>query len=420
MSLAEAIAGYARRVHGTIGPVHHVASPLGAWLVLALAARTASGPVRADLAPILGMDPEEAVRFATDLLADPHPLVRAAASAWRGPAGRTDRVAAWLRGLPAPVATGDVDRQDTLDRWAAEQTDGLIDRFPVTIDRATMVVLASALATRINWRTAFETATADNLGPHREWRVPEVLRAKRDVAGGHDAAIARTADAGDVAVHVADAETGDVDAKGADAKGADAKGAGARAEGAGLRVVSVAAAPQVPADTALDVAHRIAATVGQGKPIPDTRSLFDLPLGEAPLWILHEERMPSGRQEKHEVYLPAWTARSDHDLAPPELGLSQAGHELGVMLGEPRPAVQARQVAMARFGRRGFAAAAVSAVMVSRTAVTERTGKRRIARLLFAHPYAVVAVATGPGPWAGLPVFSAWVAEADPDVEAGI
>jgi hypothetical protein len=39
--------------------------------------------------------------------------------------------------------------------------------------------------------------------------------------------------------------------------------------------------------------------------------------------------------------------------------------------------------------------------------------------LRFAHPYAVVAVATGAGLWGGLPVFSAWVAEADADTEAG-
>jgi hypothetical protein len=38
-------------------------------------------------------------------------------------------------------------------------------------------------------------------------------------------------------------------------------------------------------------------------------------------------------------------------------------------------------------------------------------GKRREAELRFDHPYAVVATAAGAGPWAGLPVFSAWVTE---------
>jgi hypothetical protein len=46
----------------------------------------------------------------------------------------------------------------------------------------------------------------------------------------------------------------------------------------------------------------------------------------------------------------------------------------------------------------------------------------RDAELRFAHPYAVVAVAgqtsgtgnaTKPGPWHGVPVFSAWVSEPD-------
>ena len=46
-----------------------------------------------------------------------------------------------------------------------------------------------------------------------------------------------------------------------------------------------------------------------------------------------------------------------------------------------------------------------------------RDGVLREAELRFGHPYAVVAVATqrggaAPGPWHGLPVFSAWVADA--------
>jgi hypothetical protein len=398
VSLERAVADYARRLHATVGSRHHVASPLGAWLVLALAARTSTGPVRAELDRILGMDAGAAAGIAGDLLATPHPLVHAAASAWRGPAGRDDRVAAWLAGLPAAVRTGDVDDQATLDRWASDETHGLIDRFPLQLTAATMLIVASALATKVSWRTAFETAPAERLGSGRTWQVPEVLRAEPATNAGHDAGIVRTATAGDVIVHVADAD----------------------AEGAGLRVVSVGAAPDVPAGTVIDVANEIAGTVGRGKPLPDTRSLYDLPLGDAPLWMISEDRVPAGRTERHVAYLPAWTARSEHDLRPPELGLAQAGHALGVLLGEPRPAVEARQVALARYGRRGFEAAAVTAMMVFRGAATGKIGRRRTAELRFAHPYAAVAVATGGGPWAGLPVFSAWVAEAAADVDAGV
>jgi hypothetical protein len=51
----------------------------------------------------------------------------------------------------------------------------------------------------------------------------------------------------------------------------------------------------------------------------------------------------------------------------------------------------------------------------------------RIAELRFGHPYAVVAVATderagdgGAGPWHGVPVFSAWVADPEELPEADV
>jgi hypothetical protein len=37
IDLAGLVAGYSRRLHAVIGERHHVASPLGAWLLLALA-----------------------------------------------------------------------------------------------------------------------------------------------------------------------------------------------------------------------------------------------------------------------------------------------------------------------------------------------------------------------------------------------
>ncbi len=43
------VAAYAARLHAAIGPGHHAASPLGAWLLLALAAPAARGHDRATL-----------------------------------------------------------------------------------------------------------------------------------------------------------------------------------------------------------------------------------------------------------------------------------------------------------------------------------------------------------------------------------
>ncbi|MCI4067113.1 hypothetical protein MRQ36_32920, partial [Micromonospora sp. R77] len=75
--------------------------------------------------------------------------------------------------------------------------------------------------------------------------------------------------------------------------------------------------------------------------------------------------------------------------------------------------VEARQSALAHFGRYGFEAAAVTAAFALVSLAPE--GVARTAELRFGHPYAVVAVATderrdGAGVWHGVPVFSAWVA----------
>jgi hypothetical protein len=84
---------------------------------------------------------------------------------------------------------------------------------------------------------------------------------------------------------------------------------------------------------------------------------------------------------------------------------------------------------MARYGRYGFEAVAVSGLFTVTSEPPE--GVARIAELRFGHPYAVVAVATDTerdadgqvvtGPWHGVPVFSAWVSEPEdlPEHEAG-
>jgi hypothetical protein len=77
IGLSEAVVRYADRFHAALGTGHHVASPFGAWLLLALAARAASGDTRAELAQVLGDDVDDAAAWADALLSKPHPLVSA-------------------------------------------------------------------------------------------------------------------------------------------------------------------------------------------------------------------------------------------------------------------------------------------------------------------------------------------------------
>jgi len=378
--VADCVARYATRLHGAAGDRHHVASPLGAWLLLALAAPASTGQDRQTLTDVLGCDVDAAARAAADLLADPHPLVAAAAAIWTardytGTAGFQK----WLAGLPAPVTTGDLPGQAGLDGWAREHTFGLIDRFPVDTERA-FLVLATALATKVSWQLPFDVAPASSLGSDSSWagQLNHVLRTPvRPGARGHAQFITGAPDGGDVIVQAAAAV-------------------------GGLLVISVGALPEVRAERVLALANDLGYRLATGARV-ERRNLADLPLGEGALWVLREVMAEA---DWCSAVLPAWSASSQLDLTDPVLGFLSA--KRGLVPG-PDP-WEATQAAMARYSRTGFEAAAVTGFAV---AVAARIpAQHRHAELRFGHPYAVVALVQDAGsPWHGLPVFSAWVSE---------
>ncbi len=405
--LAAPLAAYARRFHAAAGAHHHAASPLGAWLLLALCGPACTGKARSELAEVLGCEIETAAATAAALLADPHPLVAAAAGAWHREGSMTDALAGWQAGLPPAVQTGLLRDQAQLDDWAREHSLGMIPRFPVKLRPDIVLMLATALATRVSWVRPFDLVPSSALGPDSPWtaQVRQVLHtpARRD--SGHRQFIAATERAGDVAVHTA------------------------RAVG-GLLVTSVAAAPGVPAGEVLAVACDLAAGLATGRQSA-RRSLFDLELGEGPLWVVTERaaktETASGREERCTAVLPAWSADSSQDLKQPGLGFDLAAAGLAELLGLAVYRYEARQACVARFSRTGFEAAAVTGFAVAAMAMRSRPeGVLRTAELRFGHPFAVVAVAadedhdpkrsTGASPWHGMPVFSAWVARPE---EAG-
>ena len=398
-----AVAGYARRLHQAAGECHHVASPLGAWLLLALCGPASSGAARTELGEVLGLDVEQAAAAAGRLLSAPHPLVAAAAGVWRREDVQTEALSRWLASLPATVDTGALTDQAALDDWARRNTLGLIDRFPVELTDETLLMLGTALATKISWAEPFDVAPASALGPHSAWAdtLSRVLRTPKRAWGyGHSQFIAAADQVGDVAVHTARARDG-------------------------LLVTSVAAPPGVPAADVLAAACALASDIATGGLVA-RRSLFDLPLGAAPLWEITEQRVqttaPDGRAERCTAVLPAWSADSTHDLGRhPGLGFGAAADALAALAGLDEFVYDARQAAVARYSRTGFEAAAVTGMAVgSGGSPPTRPGVMRTAELRFGQPYAVVAVTTDPdrrgglpvtSPWWGLPVFSAWITQ---------
>jgi hypothetical protein len=374
--LRAAIGRYAERFHAAVEPGHHIASPLGAWLLLALAASAAPGDER--LTDALGMSPDQAAGHAEALLKDPHPLVAAATAVWHTHWVEPARMAAWGDRLPSATAVGALPGQAGLDQWASDHTYGMIERFPITVGPDVALVLGSALATKITWSTPFELGPAAALGPDSPWagQVTEVLRSP----SAHRAYIASSQAAGPVIVHVAAAD-------------------------GGLEVRSVAAAPDVAPARVIAAAHE------ELTPI----SLYDLELGSTALWDIRSVESTSPGSETHQAFLPAWSATNQHDLSAPELGFGAVAEVLAPLLKVPPGGFAAAQSATARYDRYGFEAAAVSGFALLAGAVWRPSGTARVADLRFGHPYAVVAFSSGPssgaaGSWHRLPVFSAWVA----------
>ncbi len=371
------VASYAATFHEVIGYRHTVASPLGAWLLLACCGHAASGADRAVVAELLGGDPAQAAALAGELLATPHPLVAAAAALWSRP-GAIDP--AWLAGLPSALARGDVPDQAELDRWAREHTFGLIEKFPLKAAHS-YLLLATALATKVSWDCPFELTAGSALGQSSPWakKLARVLRSP--IHPSHSAFICACERAGDVAVHVGQAR-------------------------GGLLVASVIGAADVAPATVLAAAYDIASATALGAPVPK-RPLLDLPPGDWPLWSVRDEPSTDRVRQRCLAVLPAWTADDSHDLTDRRLGFPAA--LAGLASGDPW---DARQAVLASYTRTGFEAAAVSAVAV-RMAMLPNRGQRRTVELRFGHPYAVVAVAADADgaatPWRGLPVFSAWV-----------
>ncbi len=276
--LTAAVSRYAERFHAVAGSAHHVASPLGGWLVLALAAPAAAGENRALLDEVLGVPVDLAAEAADRLLDEPHPVVASAVAAWHQRAAETNALRGWLAGLPDAVERGDVPTQAMADAWARDRTKGMIEAFPIRITPLVVLVLASALATKVSWQRPFEVVPAVALGDS-PWATA-LQRVLRSPESGHDCYIAQTDRAGRVAVHTARDELG-------------------------LAVTSVIAATEVATADVLAAAHEAAAGTTA------RTSLFDLPLGDAPLWTIAEA--PShrgGRQEDCVAVLPAWSARS--------------------------------------------------------------------------------------------------------------
>ncbi|MGO4613935.1 serpin family protein [Nocardia sp. 2YAB30] len=153
-----------------------VVSGAGVWPLLALLAAAADGPARSQLEAAVGVSADAAHAAALrtlDILA--HAVdISAALGIWiRRDLPLHDD---WLHAVP----TGAVDLltcQAALDEWTQRYTDGLIDRFPLSVTSDTLLVLATALAARTSWRVPFhDTVMVPETGPWQGRRLVALTR----------------------------------------------------------------------------------------------------------------------------------------------------------------------------------------------------------------------------------------------------
>lgn len=261
-------------------------------------------------------------------------------------------------------------------------------------------ILASALATKVSWEVPFEVVEASQLGPSDWSALHWVLRAPPGDHRHHQF-LADTKEVGRVAVHLASAR-------------------------GGLLVGSVIAADEdARPSEVMAVAHEIVTAEARSSGSTSHLSLFDLPVGDGPLWSVSEREVETtsrdGREEQVVTVLPAWSAETKLDLGAPALGFSAAARVVADAFDMADRVFEARQTAVARSRAIGFEAAAVTGLVVALSAPVRRPGVCRQATVRFARPYAVVATACDVRPgrsagaterlWPGLPIFSAWVGE---------
>lgn len=391
--LVELVSGYSARVCNAVLDQHKgasISSPLGIWVLLCACLVGAEEPERARLEEAAGCSAGEAANLLNEFVANVPEALKAALALWVRPDLVTEAIRAWAAQLPAEIEVGPMPTQAEADAWAERHTLGLISTFPVDVKQM-LILLASAIATRVSWEHPFEVAPArERFSPDSPWigAVEHVLFTELT----WNAAIVETSRAGLVAVYEAVAQED-------------------------LTVMCVSADPAVDRQAVLAAAHEIAAHVAAGKPLAAC-SLFDLPVGDGHSWAIAEQQRrayTAGQRFERiaEVAVPAWEIEGKLDLLRSEaFGAVVAADVLQRNVGPGLPS--AKQVALASFDRYGFKAAAVT--VFARASAAARTpteiGLERTAKLRFDHPFAALAITGWPGSrsrFRGLPLFDAWI-----------
>ncbi|GAA3373743.1 serpin family protein [Streptomyces racemochromogenes] len=348
-----------------------VLTAAGVWPLLALLADGAAGPARAELEQALGIPAGDAAGAGRELLAALAGVrgLRAATGLWA--AADLPLEAPWTARLPDATRgtlTGDPEADGkSLDAWAAERTDGLIERMPVALPEgpdAVRLVLASALALRLKWIRPFqEWPQQMHEGP---WAGRELVVLHRSTSLLDRAKVAHGA-AGPVTLLEVVGDTG-------------------------VDVHLVLGGPDAPPGTVLTTGIEAATRARPWTPA----SL--LPDGNPGPGLTVRTVRSESPEPRLSIATPAFEVRADHDLLARAglFGLVAAtGRGSGSFPGissEPLAIGSARQSAVARFHATGFEAAAVTAFGAVGAGIPHLRHRTRHAHAYVDRPFGFLAV----------------------------
>lgn len=399
-------------LHNRAGDTHHSASPMGLWLLLAVASSVTppESEERSKVEKALGMPSEQAMCVVEELLGlndsdseagvPTTDALKSAMALWlRGnsltelknwaanmqieidDAPQAQDIYAWRDSLPGIIEQGDIPTNEEADKWVEEKTDGLLKKLPIPLEKETFLVLLSAIATRTKWKDPFQEVKNNNILTGYFEDATKVLISD----SSHDVYVEDT-EFGMMGVHVAHGTNG-------------------------LDVYSVIADPKVNYLDVLRVAQEIASEDrGDNQGVP----LHQLEVEASDLYTVEKAMSASG--DHRIAYLPSW--KTENSLTNlqwiPELGFGAIMQSIAKATGlSPDDAsVMVQQDIVAEYTASGFDAAAVTMMTMRIGAVSVPVLKEaRKLEILFDHPYAVVAVVRDRSAWTGTPIFSSWVKE---------
>lgn len=356
------------------GELNIVGSPLGSWLLLASIASSLdfsnSPELKERTESNLHMSTEEAGNAVKELLAS-YPALNYVSQAWStADLSSLPAVQKWVEANTLIPYEGAIPSQKQVDEWASTNTNDLIKEFPAQMNDATMLVIANIIYSKLAWKTKFKAVPAQEA--MTSWGVEKVLNA----VATRDILFFKNAEKDIFAIY-------------------EVKASGEYKES--VRLVTCLSKEAKPTD----LMEALTSVGTMETLLPNDESLLAI---SGDMFRVKEVKQGTSPIVV-EANVPAWDASSEHALLETAgLGYQQLAEAFREG-SDGSFAVEAKQVAIAKFDKDGFEAAALTTMIMSRSAMPMFM-QQTVYELNFNKPFVFVSSSDN------LPMFSGYICKA--------